>query len=387
MHDLLITGGRVIDPAQGIDGTMDVAIDGDRITEVGRDIPRQQCRQVVDAKGKIVTPGMIDIHTHVYDAAHKISTDPDSAGVTAGVTTVVDGGSAGQATFGAFAKYVIPSFRTRVFCFLHIGSIGLAITPEIRDWSEIDLDATTAVIAANREIIKGIKLRMVGNTVASDPAGVVKTAQKAAKQFGLPIMVHIGDVEVKVPPTATQDMLRLMEPGDILSHCFTGQHGKAFLPDGTALPELIEARDRGVVLDVSPGRFNFSFEVARRGLAQGILPTTLSADVTQFNMPHPVYSLTVTMSKFLALGLNLGQLVEMTTINPARALKVDDSLGSLKPGSMADVSILELVSGKWLLHDFEDKTVETNTLIVPRMTVKSGQVIPAQPKAQPKPAE
>ncbi|MBI2908922.1 MAG: amidohydrolase/deacetylase family metallohydrolase [Chloroflexi bacterium] len=387
MYDLLVAGGRVIDPAQDIDATMDVAISGDRIAKVARDIPRGEGRQVVDARDKIVTPGLIDLHAHVYDGVHKVSTDPDTAGVTAGVTTVVDGGSAGQAIFAAFRKYVIPAYRTRVFCFLHLGSTALCISPEIRDWAEIDFDATVATIAANREIIKGVKLRMVGKTVASAPAEVVKLAQKAARQFGLPIMVHIGDVERQVAASATQELLRLMEPGDILSHCFTGQQGAAFGPDGAALPELKEAKERGVVLDVARGKFNFSFEMARRGLAQGILPTTISTDLTSVNLPGPVFGLTVTMSVFLTLGLNLRQVVEMTTINPARALRVEDSLGSLKPGAMADVSILEQTSGKWSLLDSAGQALEATTLIVPRITVKSGQVITAQPKALPKAVE
>jgi len=380
MYDLLIKGGRVIDPAQNIDDKLDIAISGDKIATVAKDIPSQESQRVVDARDKIVTPGLIDLHCHVYDSILNIGVEPDDAGVKQGVTTVVDGGSAGQATFGGFPKYVIPASRTTVFCFLHLGSLGLSITPELKDWEEIDLDAITATIESNRNIIKGIKLRLVGNLVASAGVEVVKTAKKTAKKFGLPIMVHIGDIDKQVSPTLTQEFLPLMEPGDILSHVFTAKPGKILRPDGTVLPELREAMERGVVLDVANGRYNYSLEVAQKSMAQGILPTTLSTDLTLPSLTGPVYGLTVTMSKFMTLGLDLKQIIEMTTINPARAINAEDRIGSLKPGMDADVSILELLSGTWGLEDSEQEIIEATTLIAPSITIKSGQLIPAQPQ-------
>ena len=387
MYDLLIKGGRVIDPAQNIDGKLDIAISGDKIVTVARDIPSQESQRVVDATDKIVTPGLIDLHCHVYDSILKIGVEPDDAGVKQGVTTVVDGGSAGQATFGGFPKYVIPASRTTVFCFLHLGSLGLSIGPELKDWDEIDLDAIAATIESNLDVIKGIKLRLVGNVVASAGVEVVKIAKKAAKKFDLPIMVHIGDRDKQVSPTLTQEFLPLMEPGDILSHVFTAQHGSILCTDGTVLPELREAMQRGVVLDVANGRFNFSFEVARKGMAQGILPTTLSTDLVIPSLTNIVYGLTVTMSKFMALGLDLKQIIEMTTINPARAISAEHKIGSLKPGMDADVSILELLHGTWKLEDSledsEQQIIEATRLIAPSMTIKLGKLIPAQPIAQP----
>ena len=385
MYDLLIKGGRVIDPAQNIDDKLDVAISGDKIAKVAKDISLQESQRVVNARDKIVTSGLIDIHCHVYDSIFKLGVKPDDAGIKQGVTTVVDGGSAGQATFGGFPKYVIPASRTTVFCFLHLGSLGLSIMPELRDWEEIDLDATATTIESNRDVIKGIKLRLVGNIVASAGVKVVKMAKKAAKQFGLPIMVHIGDTDKQVSPTLTQEFLPLMESGDILSHVFTAKLGKILRPDSTVMPELREAMHRGVILDIANGRFNLSFEVARKSMAQSVLPTTLSTDLTIPSLTGPVYGLTVTMSKFMALGLSLKQVIEMTTINPARALSVENKIGSLKPGMDADVSILELLSGTWKLEDSEQQIIETTRLIAPSMTIKSGQLIPAQPVAQPQP--
>lgn len=383
MYDLLIKGGRVVDPAQSIDDKLDIAISGDRIATVAKDIPSPESQRVVDAGGKIVTPGLIDVHCHVYDGGVKESVEPDAAGVRQGVTTVVDAGSAGQAIFGGFPKYVIPASRTTVFCFLHLGSQGLSVMPELRDWEEIDLDATAATIESHRELIKGVKLRLVGNIVAQAGVEVVKMAKETAKKFGLPIMVHIGDRNKQVSPTLTREFLPLMEPGDILSHVFTANLGSVLRPDGTVLPELREAMERGVVLDIANGRFNLSFEVARKGMSQGILPTTLSTDVTVPSIAGPVYGLTVTMSKFMALGLDLRQVIEMTTINPARVLGIEDRKGSLRPGMDADVSVLELLSGTWKLLDSEQQALAARKLLAPDMTVKSGQLIPSQPVARP----
>ena len=387
MYDLLIKNGRVIDPAQNIDDTLDIAINGNKIAVVAKEIQSQEGQRVVDARDKIVTPGLIDVHCHCSGGILNNGVDPDDAGVKQGVTTLVDGGSLGEAIFGAFRKYVIPTSRTSVFCFLHIGSQGLSVMPELRDWKEIDPDATAATIESNQNIIKGVKIRLVGNVVASDGIEVVKMAKKVAKKFGLPIMVHIGDRDKKVPPSLTQEFLPLMEQGDILSHVFTAQKGSTMRPDGTVLPELREAMERGVILDIAHGRFNFSFDIARKGMAQGILPTTLSTDVTVQSLNGPVYGMTVVMSKFMALGIGLNQVIQMSTINSARAINAEDRIGSLKPGMDADVSVLELLPGTWKLEDSEQQTIEVTKLIAPSMTIKSGQLIPAHPVAQPQPVD
>jgi len=387
MYDLLIKSGRVIDPAQNIDDKLDIAISGDKIATLAKDIPSTESQKIVDARDKIVTPGLIDVHCHVYDGVLKISVEPDIAGVKQGVTTVVDSGSAGEATFAGFPKYIIPLFRTKVFYFIHLCSFGLILEPELRDWDEVNLDAIAATIESHRDLIKGVKLRLLGNLVASAGVEVVKTAKKTAKQFGLPIMVHIGDLDKQVSPTLTQEFLPLMEPSDILSHVFTAKFGSLLRPDGTVLPELREAMERGVVLDTAMGRKNFNFDVAKKSMAQGILPTTLSTDLSHRSLTGPTYSLPVTMAKFMALGLNLKQVIEMTTINPARAIREENRIGSLKPGMEADVSILKILSGTWELEDAEQQTIKASTMLAPSMTVKSGQLIPAQPVAQPPPID
>lgn len=387
MQDVILKGGRVIDPSQNIDDELDVAVTGDKIVKIAKDIPPQQVQQVIDVGGKIVTPGLIDLHCHVAGSLLTMSIDPDIAGVNQSVTTVVDGGSIGEAIFGGFPRYVIPSSLTRIFCFLHLSSQGLSIRPELRDWGEINLEATTSTIEANRGLIKGVKLRLVGNIVARDGIKVVETAKKIAKQFGMPIMIHIGDLRKQVSPTLTQEVLPIMEAGDILSHVYTAKFGSALRPDGTVLPELREAMEGGIIMDTALGMNNFNFEVACKSMAQGILPTTLSTDLGAGNLRHPIYGMTVTMTKFLALGLDLKQVIEMSTINPARVLGEEKRIGSLKLGMEADISILELLSGKWKLEDSEHQIIEVDNLISPIMSIKSGQVIPAKPAAQPPLAE
>ena len=387
MQEVLLKGGRVIDPSQNIDDKLDIAVTGDKIAKIAKDITPQQGQQVIDVGDKIVTPGIIDLHCHVAGSILTMSVDPDTAGVNQGVTTVVDGGSTGEAIFGGFPKYVIPTSYTRVFCFLHLSSQGLSIMPELRDWDEINLEAIASTIEANRGLIKGVKLRLVGNIVARDGIKVVETAKKIAGQFGMPIMIHIGDLKKQVSPTLTQEVLPMMEAGDILSHVYTTKFGSALRSDGTVLPELREAMGRGVIMDTALGINNFNFDVARKSIAQGILPTTLSTDLGAGNLSHTVYGMTVTMTKFLALGLDLKKVIEMSTINPARVLGEETRIGSLKPGMEADVSILEILSGKWKLEDSERQIIEVDNLISPIMTIKSGQVIPAKPAAQPPPAE
>lgn len=387
MYDLIIKGGRVIDPAQEIDGRLDVGVNGETIAALGKDIPSSEGRQVIDAAGKVVTPGLIDMHCHVYSHVHDISVEPDDAGVRQGVTTVVDAGSAGQAIFGGFPRYVVPASCTSVFCFLHLASQGLTITPELMDWREVDTDAMAATIESHPHLIKGVKLRLMGHLANSDGAKVVEVAKRTAGEFNLPIMVHLGDFEKQVSSTLTEEFLPLMEKGDILSHVYTAQRGCAVRPDGAVVPELRAAMERGVVLDVANGRMNLNYEVARKAMSRGILPTTLSSDVTLPSLIGPVYGLTGTMSRFLALGLELGQVIEMTTINPARTIGIDERKGSLMPGMDADISILELLAGTWELSDAQGKTLKVNALVEPRMSIKLGQPISAEPAARPQPVD
>jgi dihydroorotase len=376
MYDLLIKGGRVIDPAQNIDGLMDVAVSGGKIANVMTNVPLQEAGNVIDATDKIVTPGLIDLHTHIYHGFLNNGVNPDVVGVNQGVTTVVDGGSAGHAIFAGFANYVIPAARTTVYCFLHIGSFGLAVMPELWYPEEINADSTEAVIANYPDLIRGVKVRIVGKLIASEGIAIVKTAKKTAKKCHLPLMVHIGDRNKWVSPSLTRELLPLLEEGDILSHIYTAQFGGLLGEDGRAIPEIIAAKERGVILDVANGINNLSYFTARRMMEQGLLPTTISTDVNKTSVTGPAYGLTVTMSKLLELGLSLEEMIAMTTLNPAKAIRIDDRKGSLKPGMDADISVLEITPGGWPIPDSHEKILNVTRLIRPCVTVKAGVPIP-----------
>ena len=375
MYDLLIKGGRVIDPVQQLDDLLDIAVNGDKISHVSRNILPTESNQVINAQGKIVTPGLIDSHCHVYNKQDPPGTEPDTVGVNQGVTTVVDGGSAGEATFDDLKKDIATA-HTTVYCLLHIGSLGQKIVPELRNWEEIDIDATAATIQANRDLIRGIKIRLLGNLISREGVEVVKTAKQIARRFDLPLVVHMGDLKQQVAPTLTQETLPLLESGDILTHLYNSNWGGCMRDDGTFLPELKQARQRGVILDIGRGRIHFNFKVAKNGLSQGILPTTISSDIVAPSITDRVYGLTAVMSTLLGLGLKLTQVIEMSTINPARALGLADRIGSLKPGMTADISILNLLSGKWRIVDSEQKQMTLTQLLSPDSTVKSGLPLP-----------
>ena len=378
MYDLLIKNGWVIDPVQQIDDQLDIAINGDKITRVTKNIPPEEGRQLINAKDKILTPGLIDSHCHVYKKQNPSGIEPDTVGINQGVTTVIDGGSAGHATLSDFKKEIAGT-RTTVYCLLHIASIGQKIIPELNTWADIDLEATATAIEANRNLIRGIKVRLVGELVYRYGVKVVETAQKLAKRFVLPLEVHVGDVEKRVAPTLTAEILRLLEPGDIITHIYTPLWGGCVRGDGTFLPELKQAKQRGVILDIGRGRTHFNFGILNQGFSQGIFPTTISTDLIALSITNGVYGLTAIMSTLLELGLELIDIVEMSTTNPARVFHLDDRIGSLKPGMVADISILKPRYGRWRVVDSEQKPMTLTRLLSPHSTVKSGVLSPTVP--------
>jgi dihydroorotase len=374
-YDLLVRGGHVVDPGQSINDELDIAVLGERIAAIGKSIPDVRSQQVVDATGSLVLPGLVDLHCHVYDGVSKVSVPPDEAGVEQGVTTVVDGGSAGHAIFGGFPKYVVPAARTRVFCFLNLASQGFSVVPEFVEWADIDPSALRATITSHHSLVKGVKLRLTGPLVEASGRKVVEAAKEIAKDFALPVMVHLGDDTNKVPATLTQEVLDLLDEGDILTHVFTAKHGTIVGDDGFPVPQARDAMERGVVFDVAVGRSNLSANVARKCVDQGILPTTISTDLTAMTIGGPVYGMAVTMSKFMALGFSLEEVTAMATVNPARVLNGEQAFGILRAGMYADISVLELRRGLWELNVSDTETLRTNTLLVPRLTIRAGQVI------------
>ena len=377
MYDLLIKGGAVIDPSQDIHAVNDVAVDKGRVLRVAPVIPADEARQVIEVPGKIVTAGLIDIHTHVYHGVNANGVEADIGGVRAGVTTMVDAGSSGCDTFGGFPKHIIPNNRTEVICFLHICRTGLATTPDIFSPASIDLDKTVQVASDNRDIISGIKARMVSPALEIMGMEMPRLAKRAAKEAGVKLMVHIGDTEKRYDPNVIRQLLPIMEEGDIVTHFFTANPGGVLDAAGKLVPEAKEAEDRGVWLDTAHGRMNFSFDIGERILDQGMAPHCISTDLTLTGRLRTVHSMTEMMSRFLAMGFTLDQVVTMSTLNPAKALGLDDRLGSLNAGKQADISVLEVVDGDWVVYDVLGNSRKADKAVLPVLSVKKGQVFEA----------
>ena len=381
LYDLLLKGGNIIDPSQGLHQVGSVAIREGKIAKVGEDIPQAEARKVVDVQGKIISPGLIDMHAHAAAGFTWLGVPADEAGLNTGVTLLGDGGSAGSANFEALRRLVVQPAKTDMLCFLNLARTGLITLAEIRDARDIDTEESKEVAESNRDIIKGIKVRAVQSL--ADGVGIkgIEMAKKLATDLRLPLMVHIGEARERIAGDKMDDFSRsavsLMEKGDILSHFLTWETGGLILKDGTVYPELEAARKRGVVLDSCHGLNHFSFTIARQALSRGLIPTVISTDMAVPTLPA-VQSLAVTMSKFLNMGLSLDQVIEMTTINPAKALGEEQRRGSLRPGMNADLTVMELLSGDYLFADGNGRErMSGRVLLEPRMVFKGGEGMPA----------
>jgi len=373
MYDLLLTGGTVIDPSQGLNAKRDVAIQSGAIALLAESIARTEAVRVVDVPNTIITPGLIDMHCHVSGGITLNGVHPDIAGVRAGVTTVVDAGTTGCATFQAFPDYIIPSAKTEILPLMHICQTGLATSPDIIAESSIDIDATLRATEKYRGLVRGIKARMVSPALEIFGMEMPRLAKRAARESGIPLMVHIGDTEKRYDPEVIRQLLPILEPGDILTHLFTPNPGGVLDANGRIVAELREVADRGIWLDTAHGRMNFGFDVGRRVLDQGMLPHCISTDLTVPGRLTTVHSLVEIMDRFIALGFSLEQVVSMVTVNPARALGEQDRLGSLAVGRQADVSVLEVRQGQWKVYDTLGESLPLEKAIIPVLTVKRGE--------------
>ena len=374
MYDLLLKGGNVIDPSQDLRGTLDIAVENGKIAKVAANIPAAEARRVVDIPGKTVTPGLIDLHTHVFDGVAANGVHPDIAGVHAGVTTVVDAGSSGCATFSAFPRHILPKCETEVIPLLHICQTGLATNPDIIAESSIDLESTLRVAREHRGLIKGIKARMVSPALEIFGMEMPRLAKRAARESGVPLMVHIGDTTKRYDPNVIRELLPLLEPGDIVTHLFTANPGGVLDTNGKLVPEAKELADRGVWLDTAHGRMNFGFNVGRRVLDQGLTPHCISTDLTIPGRANTVHSMVEIMARFLGMGFTLEQVIAMSTVNPARAIGEANRLGSLAVGRQADISVLEVRDGRWVVYDTLRDSMKIDKTVVPVLTVKRGRV-------------
>lgn len=371
-YDLVIRGGTVIDPASGFHGAGDVAIADGRIAAVGDSIAVTGGTRTIDARGKLVLPGLIDLHTHAFPGYH--GADPDDVSLARGTTTAVDGGSSGANAFGAFRALVIERSRTRMQAWLNLSTIGLIDirVGELMQLLYVDVEAAVRTAEANRDAIVGFKVRISEYVTGGDFKPVLRLAREAGDATKLPIMVHIGDTNEALPVA-----LAFLVRGDVVTHTFSGRRHGILDDAGNVLAAVRDARSAGVHFDGAHGRRHFGFETVRRALEQGFMVDTLSTDISSRAIADPSYHLPLLMSKLMAFGAGLAEVVPLVTSHPAHFLGREDELGTLRPGASGDVAILELLEGEFLFRDSEGQTMTARQRLRPWRTVRAGQIIEA----------
>ncbi|SFE37009.1 amidohydrolase/deacetylase family metallohydrolase [Methylobacterium sp. 13MFTsu3.1M2] len=344
-HDLILKGARVIDPSQNHDGICDVAFADGRVSGFGRDLPAGPGTQVRDMEGAIVTPGLIDLHTHVYWGGTSLGIDADDFCRTSGVTTSVDTGSAGPGNFAGFRSHVIERSQARILAYLHVsfaGIFGFSKTIMVGESEDPRLMApreAVEVADANRDVIVGIKVRVGRHASGDQGTAPLDIALQVAEETGLPLMAHIDE-----PPPSYEQVLAMLRPGDVLTHAFRPFPNSPITAQGAVKPALREARARGVLFDIGHGKGSFAFKTARAMLAGGFLPDTISSDVHQLCIEGPAFDQVTTMSKMLCLGMSLTEVVAASTVNAAVALKRME-YGTLKVGALGDATVLAVRDG------------------------------------------
>lgn len=377
--DLLIKGGDVLDPSQGLRGKRDIGIRFGLVAEVANDIPIERAERVLNATGKLVTPGLIDLHAHTFPYGSAIGIPADELAPFQGTTTVVSAGDAGANNFAAMRRYVIPQTRTRTYAFMHIAINGLSgfPVPELFNIDYAQVDAAARAIAENADVVLGIKVRMSENVIARHGLVPLQRALAACEKSGTgaKLMVHIGGVESTELMSQILDMLRA---GDILTHCYSGAPNIAgkftnIVNEGKLLPAALLAKKRGVIFDVGHGGGSFDYTVAEAAIAQGARPDTISSDIHVFsgNSPGMPY-LTWVMSKFLNMGFSLEEVVAMATINPARVINRVKGLGTLAVGAPGDVTLLDVVEGPVEFVDTRNNKRTGKIHIKPHQAVAAG---------------
>lgn len=401
-YDLVLKGGRVIDPSQDIDGIFDVGIKNGRIAKIGKSL--KSAKRTSNVAGKLVLPGLIDSHAHVYQyVSGRFGLEADMAGVHSGVTTLVDQGGASCMTFPGFRNFIAEPAKSRVLAFISIyvvGGLEGHYYPYLYSPDGVDVKAVVRAARENADLVKGIKSHAEIAGFERWGLEVLKLSAEAGRELGLPVYIHFGqlwgrpdkpsfkiDVDKILP-----DVVELMQPGDILAHPFTRHPGGFVDSSGNVHPIIDEALKKGLKIDVGHGS-HFSFEMAKQVLDAGILPHTLGADMHGYNtrvLPPPgtpsdhpddemhlfagraQFSLAHAMTELLALGVTLEDIVPMVTTHCADMLGMTGEIGTLAPGTEADVSVIDMLSGKWTLVDNSRTEVTTDTLLVPAFCLRAG---------------
>jgi dihydroorotase len=371
MHDLILKGGRVIDPSQKHDGVLDVAFTDGKVSGFGADL--KGARETRDVSCYIVTPGLIDMHTHVYWGGTSLGIDADEFCRTSGVTTSVDTGSAGPGNWAGFRKHVIEHSQARILAYLHVSHAGIygfdtrVMVGESADLRMMNPIACAEVADANRDLIVGIKVRVGLHASGDQGVAPLNIALQVAEEVGMPLMAHIDH-----PPPSYEAVIDMLRPGDVLTHAFRPFPNSAATAQGTVKPEVLAARKRGVLFDIGHGKGSFAFKTARAMLANGFQPDTISSDVHTLCINGPAFDQVTTMSKFLCLGMSLFDVVKASTLNAGMMLKRPE-YGSLKVGSLGDATILTVKEGRFDYVDVVGEHLQGAQKIVSEGVVLKGK--------------
>jgi dihydroorotase len=386
LKNFILKGGRILDPGSGLDAQHDIHVRDGTVSAIGADL-RADGARVIDVKGRVVTPGLIDVHLHLMNGLGAFGVDPDIFGVGSGVTTVVDAGSAGHSLLQVFRNYVTKNAQTRVLNYVNLSTLGGVTGPGysiLADPRLIDEDKIEKAVEANRDIIVGIKIMATGGALGAEGLKPLARARKLGDNLRLPLLVHIGESWTKdATPVHVGDVLKYLREGDIVTHMFTVHPGGLLDSNGRLWPQVRDAKESGVLMDVGHGLHNLNFDVARKVLDQGLRPDGVSTDGHRGNRAGPVYDLPTTMAKLMALGFTLNQVVEMATVNAAKLLGRSTELGFIRIGCPADISILRLEEREWEAVDSQKGTIQASQALVPISTIRQDTIYEALPTKRP----
>ena len=379
-YDLVIKNGTVIDPSQKTCEKKDIAVAGGKIAAVENYISDGNSHDVIEAEGLLVTPGLVDLHVHVWWGVAHLAIEADPACVYRGVTTAIDAGSSGSNTIAGFHRYVIDQAHTRVLAFLHISGMGQLDNNigELEDISWARVEQAIEAAELHSDVIVGIKVRLTENIVGSNDLIALKRALEAGQELNKPVMIHIGGSVNQV-----EEFLEQLRPGDIVTHSFTGRPHGILDNNNKVIDAAWDAMNRGVIFDVGHGAGSFSFPVAEACLEQGLGPGTVSSDVHRYNIRGPVFDLMTTLSKYIHLGYSIGDAIALGSSIPSAAVGLPDNIGTLKIGADADIAIIEHRKGPITFSDADGNERNGNQLLLPVETLRKGKRFNPQHSAHP----
>ena len=376
MHnfDLILKGGHVIDPSQDFNSQADIGLYNGKILKIKKKLNLNSAKEVIDVSQCVLTPGLIDLHTHVYWGGTSLGINAEAFCRKSAVTTAIDTGSTGPGNFAGFKSHVIEKSEVNILAFLHISHAGIyafstrVMVGESENISLMDPKTAIEVIEENRDYIVGVKVRLGKNTSGKNGIAPLNFAKNVATETKLPLMVHIDDA-----PPSYSEVLDKMRPFDILTHCFRPLPNAPISANKNILPAVLHARERGVLFDIGHGMGSFSFEVAQSMLKEKFFPDTISSDIHAMCINGPAHDLITTMSKFLHLGMPLYDVIKSCTLNASLAIN-RPNIGNLKIGSAADISILKIQQGNFNFFDATNQKLIGKEKIVVKGVILNGKL-------------